>query len=58
MTMSTYRKMHNAFFFECAFLRNKYGIAVLTFQHIESGRWLSMDEIADFTRAYMMGGEL
>jgi hypothetical protein len=56
--MNTYRKTHKAFFFECAFLRNTYGIHALTLEHIESGKWLSEDEIADFTQAYMMGGEL
>jgi hypothetical protein len=56
--MNTYRKTHEAFFFECAFLRNTYGIDALTLEHIESGKWLSESEIADFTQAYMMGGEL
>ena len=56
--MNTYRKTHKDFFFECAFLRNTYGIHALTLAHIESGKWLSEDEIADFTQAYMMGGEL
>lgn len=56
--MSLYGKTHNAFFLECAFLRNKYGIDALTLEHIESGKWLSEGEIADFTGAYMMGGEL
>ena len=58
MIMNTYRKTHEAFFFECAFLRNTYGIDALTLEHIESGKWLSESEIADFTQAYMMGGEL
>ena len=58
MTMSLYRKTNNAFFLECAHLRHTYGIHALTLEHIESGKWLSEDEIADFTVAYMMGGEL
>lgn len=58
MAMNTYRKTHEGFFFACAFLRNTYGIHALTLEHIESGKWLSEDEIADFTSAYMMGGEL
>lgn len=56
--MNLYRKTHNAFFLECAYLRHTYGIDALTLEHIESGKWLSEDEIADFTQAYMMGGEL
>jgi hypothetical protein len=56
--MNLYRKTHKTFFFECAHLRHSYGIETLTLEHIVSGKWLSEDEIADFTQAYMMGGEL
>jgi len=56
--MNLYRKTHKAFFFECAFLRHTYGIDTLTLEHIVSGKWLTEGEIADFTVAYMMGGEL
>jgi hypothetical protein len=56
--MNLYRKTHKDFFFECAYLRHSYGIETLTLEHIVSGKWLSEDEIADFTQAYMMGGEL
>ena len=56
--MNTYRRTHKDFFFACAYLRNTYGIHALSLEHIESGRWLTEDEIADFTGAYMMGGEL
>ncbi len=54
--MNTYRKTHKQFFFNCAFLRNTYGIFTLPLEKIE--KWLSEDEIKDFTAAYMMGGEL
>jgi hypothetical protein len=56
--MDLYRKMHNTFFLECAYLRHAYGLKHLTLEHIQGGRWLSEDEISDFTIAYMMGGEL
>jgi len=56
--MDLYRKTHNDFFLECAYLRHAYGLKHLTLEHILSGKWLSEDEIADFTNAYMMGGEL
>ncbi len=56
--MNTCRKTHRDFFFACAFLRNTYGIEALTLEHIESGKWLSEQEIQDFTAAYLMGGEL
>jgi len=56
--MSLYRKTHKDFFFSCAYLRHTHGLESLSLEHILSGRWLSEDEIADFTVAYMMGGEL
>ena len=56
--MNTYRKTNNAFFLECAYLRHAYGLAVLDLDHIIGGRWLTENEIRDFTVAYMMGGEL
>jgi hypothetical protein len=58
MTMNIYRKTHKDFFFSCAYLRHTYGLESLSLEHILSGRWLSEGEIADFTVAYMMGGEL
>ena len=57
--MDLYRKTHKEFFFATASLRNTFGICVL--KHLsreEFDKWLSEDEIADFTNAYMMGGEL
>ncbi len=56
--MDTYRKTHKEFFFECAYLRHAYGLKHLSYEHIQSGKWLSEDEISDFTVAYMMGNEL
>ena len=56
--MNTYRKTNNAFFLECAYLRHASGLAVRDLDHIISGRWLTENEIEDFTVAYMMGGEL
>lgn len=56
--MNTYRKTHKDFFFACAALRNAFGIDALPLAHIECGKWLSEDEIEDFTAAYLMGGEL
>ena len=56
--MDTYRKMHKDFFFAAAGLRNTYGIHYQSSDHIFAGKWLSEDEIADFTLAYMAGGEL
>jgi hypothetical protein len=56
--MNNYRKTNKNFFFECAYLRNSFGISVLTLEHIEAGKWLTETEIEDFTMAYMSGGEL
>ena len=56
--METYRKTNNAFFLECAYLRHAYGLGVLDLDHVLSGRWLTDNEIQDFTLAYMAGGEL
>ena len=56
--METYRKTNKEFFFACAYLRNSFGIGVMTLRHIESGKWLTEDEIRDFTLAYLAGGEL
>jgi hypothetical protein len=56
--MNIYRKMHKDFFFAVAGLRNTYGIHYLSSDHIFAGKWLTEDEIADFTLAYMGGGEL
>lgn len=56
--METYRKTNDSFFLECAYLRHAFGIDTLTLQHIESGKWLTEEEIKDFTIAYMAGGEL
>ena len=56
--MNLYRKMHKDFFFAAASLRNTYGIHSLSFDHIFAGKWLTEDEIEDFTLAYMQGGEL
>ena len=54
--MDLYRQTHKEFFFAAAYLRNTFGICVLSLEEI--GKWLSEDEISDFTNAYMMGGEL
>ena len=56
--MDTYRKTHKDFFFAAARLRNTYGIQSLSSDHIFAGKWLSENEIEDFTMAYMAGGEL
>jgi hypothetical protein len=50
--------MHKEFFFAAGDLRNMYGINSLDLDYIVSGKWLTEDEIADFTIAYMAGGEL
>lgn len=56
--MNLYSKMHKEFFFAAASLRNTYGIHALSTEHIFAGKWLTEDEIEDFTIAYMQGGEL
>jgi hypothetical protein len=56
--MDTYRKMHTKFIDASGFLRNIYGIRFMSLEDIQAGKWLSEDEIADFTLAYMGGGEL
>lgn len=56
--METYRKTHNDFFLACAYLRHAYGLKNLSYEHIKSGRWLTDQEINDFTCAYMAGCEL
>jgi hypothetical protein len=56
--MHIYSKMYTGFIDASGFLRNIYGIQSLSFEHVQSGKWLSEDEIADFTLAYMGGGEL
>ncbi len=56
--MTAYQQTHKHFFFNCAFLRHTHGIATLSLDHMQRGKWLSEDEIKDFTIAYMMGGEL
>ena len=54
--MDTYRQTNRQFFFACAYLRNSFGISVLTLDTVE--KWLSESEIQDFTLAYMAGGEI
>jgi hypothetical protein len=54
--MDLYRCTHEEFFFACAFARNSFGIFVLPLERIE--KWLSENEIQDFTVAYMMGSEI
>ncbi len=54
--MDLYRKMHKEFFFAAAYLRHFYGLSTVCLEDID--KWLSEDEISDFTIAYMMGGEL
>ena len=54
--MNTYRQTHKEFFFACAYLRHFYGLSTVCLEQID--KWLSEDEIADFTLAYMGGGEL
>ena len=56
--MNIYCKMHTKFIDASSFLRSIYGIRFLPLEHIQAGKWLSEDEIADFTLAYMGGGEL
>jgi len=50
--------MHTGFIDASGFLRNIYGIRFMSLEDIQAGKWLSEDEIADFTVAYMGGGEL
>jgi hypothetical protein len=54
--MDTYRQTHKEFFFAAAYLRHTYGLSTVCLEQID--KWLSEDEIADFTLAYMGGGEL
>lgn len=54
--METYRKTHKEFFFAAAYLRHTYGLCTVCLEDI--AKWLSEDEIEDFTIAYMMGNEL
>ncbi len=54
--MDTYRKTHNQFFLNCAYLRHSYGLLTVPLEKIE--KWLTEGEIKDFTVSYMMGGEL
>jgi hypothetical protein len=49
--MDTYRKTHNDFFLSCAYLRHAFGLSVVSLADID--RWLSDQEISDFTCAYM-----
>lgn len=57
--MNLYRKMHEEFFFAAALLRHDHGIRSLSYDDIVlKGKWLTEDEIEDFTLAYMQGGEL
>ncbi len=56
--MNIYSKMHTGFIDASGFLRNIYGIRFMSLEDIQAGKWLSEDEIADFTVAYMGGGEL
>jgi hypothetical protein len=56
--MNIYCKMHTKFIDASSFLRNIYGIRFMPLEDIQVGKWLSEDEIADFTLAYMGGGEL
>lgn len=56
--MNLYRKMHNEFFLATAILRHRHGVQTLCLYHMERGKWLTEDEIEDFTLAYMAGGEL
>jgi hypothetical protein len=56
--MDTYRRTHNQFFLDCAYLRKSYGLNTLSLTHVLSGKWLTEREIKDFTVSYMMGGEL
>jgi hypothetical protein len=56
--MNIYSKMHTKFIDASSFLRNIYGIRFMPLEDIQAGKWLSENEIADFTLAYMGGGEL
>jgi hypothetical protein len=56
--MNNYRKMHKGFIDASSFLRNIYGIRFMPLEDIQAGKWLTEDEIKDFTLAYMGGGEL
>jgi len=57
--VNLYRKMHEEFFFAAALLRHDHGIRSLSYDDIVlKGKWLTEDEIEDFTLAYMQGGEL
>tara|TARA_R110000868_G_scaffold384_1_gene2925 strand:+ start:1727 stop:1897 length:171 start_codon:yes stop_codon:yes gene_type:complete len=56
--MNIYSKMHTKFIDASGFLRRIYGIRFMSLEDIQDGKWLSEDEIADFTLAYMGGGEL
>jgi hypothetical protein len=56
--MNIYCKMHTKFINASGFLRQIYGIRLMSLEDIQAGKWLSEDEIADFTVAYMAGGEL
>jgi hypothetical protein len=56
--MNIYCKMHTKFIDASSFLRNIYGIRFMPLEDIQVGKWLTEDEIADFTVAYMAGGEL
>lgn len=54
--METYRKTHDDFFLACAYLRHSFGLSVVSFENIE--KWLTDQEISDFTLSYMAGNEL
>ena len=56
--MNIYCKMHTKFINASGFLRQIYGIRLMSLEDLEAGKWLTEDEIADFTVAYMAGGEL
>ena len=56
--MNAYKQTHYHFFLNCADHRLAHGLAILSLDHIQRGKWLSEDEIKDFTIAYMMGNEL
>jgi len=56
--MKTYQQTHHHFFLNCAYHRHTHGLATLSLDHIQRGKWLSEDEIKDFTISYMMGDEL
>lgn len=54
--METYRQMNNNFFLECAYLRHSFGLSVVSLADID--RWLTDQEISDFTLSYMACDEL